>query len=69
MQQRMRNTMYQCYIMYIETPVFTTLVKNFLVLMQEDTPESPELTFVPVIKLVPVEVKSMEENEDEVFEM
>ena len=69
MQQRKRNTMYQCYIMYIETPVFTTLVKNSLVLMQEDTPESPELTFVPVVKWVPVEVKSMEENEDEVFKM
>ena len=69
MQQTMRNTMYQCYIIIIETPVFTTLVKNALVLMQEDTPESPELTFVPVVKWVPVEVKSMEENEDEVFKM
>ena len=36
---------------------------------QEDTPESPELNFVPVVKLAPVELKNMEENEEEMFRM
>ena len=60
MQQRMRNTKYQFYNICVEAPVFITLVKNCLLLQQKDNPESPELTFVPVVKLAP-----FEENEDE----
>jgi len=31
--------------------------------------ESPVLTFEPVVKLAPVEMKTLEENEEEVFKM
>ena len=31
--------------------------------------ESPVLTFEPVVKLAPVELKTLEENEAEVFKM
>ena len=31
--------------------------------------ESPVLTFEPLVKLAPVEIKTFEENEEEVFKM
>ncbi len=31
--------------------------------------ESPDVHFEPVVKLAPVEVKTLEENENEVFRM
>ena len=69
MQQRTRNTKYK-FISFVQKTLFSQLqLRILLCCMQEDTPESPELTFVPVVKLAPVEVKSMEENEDEVFKM
>ncbi len=31
--------------------------------------DSPDVHFEPVVKLAPVEIKTLEENEDEVFKM
>ena len=37
--------------------------------LQEEVVESPEVHFEPIVKLAPVAVKTMEENEEEVFKM
>lgn len=36
---------------------------------QEEVVESPDVHFEPIVKLPPVEVKTMEENEEEIFKM
>ena len=36
---------------------------------QEDVVESPDVHFEPLVKLQPIETKTMEENEDEIFKM
>ena len=36
---------------------------------QDEVAESPDVHFEPIVKLAPVEVKTMEENEEEVFKM
>jgi len=37
--------------------------------LQEEVVESPDVHFEPIVKLPPVEVKTLEENEEEVFKM
>ncbi len=36
---------------------------------QEEVVESPDPHFEPVVKLAPVEIKTLEENEEELFKM
>ncbi len=37
--------------------------------LQEETPESPDIHFTPLVQLAPVEVKTLEEDEEELLKM
>ena len=37
--------------------------------VQEEVVESPDVHFDPIVKLAPVETKTLEEDEEEVFKM
>ena len=42
--------------------------ENFFTLSQEEV-ENPEIHFEPIVKLTPVKVEKLEENEEEIFSM
>ena len=66
MQQRMRNTIYQCYIICIEVPVFTSLVKNSLVLYVGGYSRESWVDFCVSYEIGTSRGENMEENKDEV---
>ena len=69
MQQRMRNTMCQCYIICIAALVFTSLVKNSLVLYVGGYSRESYVDFCVSCEIGASRGENMEENEDDVFKL